>query len=371
MDRCLIVCAAMIMLNEGAEAQSITVAAAPTVSIGQVDGDPNYLLNRVSHVRKLSDGRIMVTMGPDIRFYDGTGRHLSNAGGRGRGPGEFQHIQDVVVLPGDTLLILHFRDKVWLAPDGKYLRQESMDLAPLAADGWMSEGAMLLPNGNLLASQYQREEAHAAGRELRRPVLRYSLFDLATKQLRPLITAGGLRQIVSPGGGGGVQTFSPHAQHAIGSSRIYVGDNDTTFVSVFTFEGRHIGNIEVARDAVPVTARDLDTARDAILERIGNDAERRTRFEQSWAAVPQPARYPYWGSAVADRLGHLWVSSYARPGPALVWAVYDPTGQRVGEVRLPATFRPLDIGTDYMLGVERDEFDVEYVRVYPISRRIR
>ena len=44
MARCFIVCAAMIMFNEAAEAQSIIVAAAPTVSIGQVDGDPNYLL---------------------------------------------------------------------------------------------------------------------------------------------------------------------------------------------------------------------------------------------------------------------------------------------------------------------------------------
>src|SRR5690606_37163799 len=145
-------------------------------------------------------------------------------------------------VPGDTLLILHFRDKVWLAPDGSYIRQAAMDLSTLAADGWMSDGSVLLPNGNVLATQYDREEANRTGGGLHRPVLRYSVFDPARQQLKPLITAGGLRQIVEPGRGDGVQMFSPHAQHAIATDRLYAGDDDTTYISVYSLDGRHLGN---------------------------------------------------------------------------------------------------------------------------------
>src|SRR5690606_35237348 len=305
MTRGAIAIAAFAALPLPAAAQTIIAAQQPSVSIGRVEGDENYLLSRVSHVKKLSDGRILVTMGPDIRFYDASGRHLANAGGRGRGPGEFQYIQDIVVLPGDTLLILHFRDKVWLAPDGQYVRQEAMDLTPLAVDGWMSEGATLLANGQLLASQYDRSEANTTSKELHRPKMRYSLFNPDTKRVTPLITAGGLRQIVAAGSGGGVQLFSPHAQHAVGSGRVYVGDNDTTYISAFSLDGRHLRDMRVASTAVPVTSSDLQSVREATLERIGNDDQRRSAFERSWAEVPKPVRYPYWGSAIVDLAGNL------------------------------------------------------------------
>jgi len=370
MTRALLI-TALILTPMTARAQQFSVSDRPTVSIGQVDGDPNYLLSRVSVARKLSDGRIMITMGPDIRFYDASGRHLSNAGGRGRGPGEFQYIQDLVVLPGDTLLILHFRDKVWLDPQGTYIRQEAMDLSPLAADGWVSEGATLLGNGNLLATQYRRSEGSAPSRELHRPTLRYVVFDPVRGLVTPLITAGGLRQIVEPGGGGGVQLFSPHAQHAVGRDVIYVGDNDTTFIGAYTVDGRHLRDIQVATQPTQVTSADLESARRAALDRIGDDDERRARYERSWAAVPKPARYPYWNTAIVDRTGLLWVSYYNSRDTPPRWTVFDSTGRRITEVELPARMRISEIGADYILGIEYDEFDVEYVRLYPLTRRPR
>ena len=196
-------------------AQTWSISSQPLVSIGEVEGAPEYLLNRVAHARRLSDGRILVTMGPDIRFYDRQGKYLSKAGGRG--PGEFQYIQDVLVLPGDTLLMLNFRDKVWLTSEGKYVRQERMTLEPLALDGWFSEGATLLPNGNLLATQYARETPGAApSKELHRPRLRYSILSLATGKIQPLVEAGGLRQMRVGERGSTVQPFTPRARYANG-----------------------------------------------------------------------------------------------------------------------------------------------------------
>ncbi len=363
-----------LLMSGNALAQTWVLSDRPIVSIGEVEGAPEYQLNRVAHARRLSDGRILVTMGPDMRFYDAQGKYISKAGGRGRGPGEFQFIQDLFVLGGDTLLALNFRDKVWLTSEGKYIRQEQMTLESLNKDGWFSEGAMLLPNGNLLAMQYPQEKPNDPRMtELHRLTLRYTLFDVPSGKTLPLIVSGGLRQITHPGGrGGGVQAFSPHARHAAGSDRVYVGDNDTTFVRAFALDGRPLNAIQVATRATRVSAADLKYYRDQAIARISDNQQRKAEFERSWDEVPKPGRYPYWGTVMVDKGGNLWISDpqLARPTP-LGWNVFRSDGRLLARVTMPERFIPKEIGLDYVLGVARDEFDVEYVKLYRLSARAR
>jgi hypothetical protein len=355
-----------------ASAQTWSLAPRPTLSIGSEDTGPEYLFNRVEQVRQLGNGRILVTMGPDIRYFDAAGKYVGKAGGRGQGPGEFQYIQDLITLPGDTLLVLNFRNKVWLTADGKYIRQELVKVDPLMEGGWFSEGAFLLPNGNLLAHQYAQEQPGSVPTGLHRPVLRFTILDLRANAITPLITAGGLRQITDGRGGGGVQAFSPHAQNAIGADRIYVGDNDTTFISAFTLDGKPQGTITVAEKAVPVTAQALDAYRKATLDAIGNNAQRRAQFERGSNEVPKPKRFPYWGTALVDKAGNLWVSApmtgYSSP---LEWSVFNRAGRRIASITMPAGFTPKDIGADYVLGVARDDNGVESVRKYSLAKRAR
>lgn len=366
--------ALLLSLPIALPAQTWTLSERPIVTIGQVEGAPEYQFNQIANLRRLSDGRILVTMGPDLRFYDAQGKYLNKAGGRGRGPGEFQYVQDLHVLRGDTLLALNFRHKVWLTPQGVFVRQEQMTMDGLNRDGWFSEGASLLPNGHLLAMQYEQEKPNDPRmQQLHRPVLRYSLFDPSANVVTPLIVSGGLRQITIPGGrGGGVQAFTPHAQHAIGSDRVFVGDNDTTFIRSFTLDGRPLHTIKVANGAVRVTDADLNAARQRTLARIGDNQQRRAEYERSWADVPKPTRFPYWGTAMVDKVGNLWISDYATPrsGPR-GWNVFSDEGRLLARVTMPDRFTPKEIGLDYILGVTRDEFDVEYVQLYRLSARAR
>ncbi|HYV99465.1 MAG TPA: hypothetical protein VE967_18550 [Gemmatimonadaceae bacterium] len=351
-------------------AQSWTLAANASVIIGSEDRGPEYQLSQVSLVRRLSDGRILVVMGPDMRYFDASGKYTAKAGGRGQGPGEFQYVSALYVLAGDTLLAQNSRAKVWLSRDGKFIRQEILTLDPLMKNGWFAEGAMLLPNGNLLSPQYQEERPGSIPTGLYRPVLRYTLLDVSKGTIIPLITSGGLRQITHPGGrGGGVQPFTPHAQQAIGADRLYVGDNDTTFVSVFTLDGKPLGTVTVADKAVPVTARDLDDYKKSTLESIGNNAERRARFEQSWNEVPKPARFPYWSTAMVDKTGNLWVSMRATPALPTEWRVFDRAGKRIATLTAPAHFSIREIGADYVLGVAVDDAGIESVRMYALVKR--
>jgi hypothetical protein len=343
-----------------------SLAPQPAVVIGSNDRAPEYQFNLISHVRRLSDGRILVTMGPDIRYYDAQGRYVAKAGGRGNGPGEFQYIQALHLLPGDTMLVLSFRNRVWLTADGRYIRHDVIALDGLNGNGWFSEGGVLLPDGNLLAPLYRQEPPSTARRtDLHRPDLRYAVYNIGTRGLTPLIDAGGIRQTAE-----GTQPFSPHAQHAIGTDRIYVGDNDTTFVHVFTLDGKPVTTFTVADKAIPVTARDLDDYHERAIEFAGNDPQRKARFEQQWNAVPKPKRFPYWGTMLVDREDNLWVSPpVGAVGVANEWIVFDRSGRRIARVRLPQLFTPHEIASDFVLGVQRDDLGVERIHLYALRRK--
>lgn len=68
-----------------------------------------------------------------------------------------------------------------------------------------------------------------------------------------------------------------------------------------------------------------------------------------------------------DRRGNLWVENYPAPGTSMnFWSVFDVEGFFLGRVTMPHEFSPLDIGPDYVLGLWRDEDDVEHVRMYEL-----
>ncbi|HEX7120895.1 MAG TPA: hypothetical protein VF178_00905 [Gemmatimonadaceae bacterium] len=51
------------------------------------------------------------------------------------------------------------------------------------------------------------------------------------------------------------------------------------------------------------------------------------------------------------------------------WWIYDPRGVLIATMRTPARLRITEIGRDYVLGVWRDESDVQTVRRYALLRQ--
>ena len=50
------------------------------------------------------------------------------------------------------------------------------------------------------------------------------------------------------------------------------------------------------------------------------------------------------------------------------WDVFSADGAWLGRVHTPGRFRVLEIGSDYMLGVRKDDLDVEHVQVLALTR---
>ncbi|MFQ5702893.1 MAG: hypothetical protein ACE5HT_02615 [Gemmatimonadales bacterium] len=63
------------------------------------------------------------------------------------------------------------------------------------------------------------------------------------------------------------------------------------------------------------------------------------------------------------------VQEYNLPDDSRVrWTVFDGHGMLLGTTQFPESFRALDIGEDYVLGVWKDDVDLEHVRLYDLKK---
>lgn len=81
---------------------------------------------------------------------------------------------------------------------------------------------------------------------------------------------------------------------------------------------------------------------------------------------------PIIGELRGDPTGRIWISRWGPAdspanGTAGPYRVFGPDGTWLGWVELPFRMRVLDIGSDRILGVQKDEFDIQAVVVLPLQ----
>jgi hypothetical protein len=94
------------------------------------------------------------------------------------------------------------------------------------------------------------------------------------------------------------------------------------------------------------------------------------RVRASWQDRPTPELLPAYGEIYADELGCLWVEEYrsrASHDPHR-FTIFDAEGRLAGSLVVPPSFEIVEIGEDYLLGTWWDDLDVEYLRVYGLTR---
>lgn len=90
---------------------------------------------------------------------------------------------------------------------------------------------------------------------------------------------------------------------------------------------------------------------------------------------------PFYSAALTDSEGHLWVRDYPDAdagaprtfgtypaGLMISWNVFDVGGTWLGTVAIPARLTVRQITSSKLVGVWRDDDDVESVRVYALSK---
>ncbi|HSG08136.1 MAG TPA: hypothetical protein VLA36_07255, partial [Longimicrobiales bacterium] len=119
---------------------------------------------------------------------------------------------------------------------------------------------------------------------------------------------------------------------------------------------------------LPVTAELRAAHEDEEVAEASTENEAR-QIRDLLAEMPFPDELPPYQLLMSDALGFLWVQEYVAPGQTVpVWTVLDPQGHAVARLQTPARTRLLEIGEDYLLGLSRDELDVETLTLWPLRR---
>lgn len=128
--------------------------------------------------------------------------------------------------------------------------------------------------------------------------------------------------------------------------------------------------VRLARPNATLTSAEIDAFLAAQAEDDAGDNVLREHRREA-AELDFPDTKPAYASSIrGDAHGNVWVPGYAPEGsdqPPL-WAVFNRDGRFLGELRLPGRFRALEIGDDYLLGIQRDDLDVEHLQRYAIVK---
>lgn len=352
------------------DAEALRLAAEPSLVIGSADGDETQQLFRVQGVHRFADGGIVVANAgsSELRLYDTAGGFVHAAGGEGGGPGEFTNIFWMSVAAGDSLFVYDLRAGRFSVFGGSVDFVRSF--APAAAGRPMLvQPVGLLNDGSVLVTQRSREagpppnglirDTVAFARLTREGVLRDTLVRLP----------GSERFVhVSPTT---VEVFIPAFAYrpvvAVDADGFYYVGDEGYEVARYGSDGRLTRLIRLATPARPVTPDEVDAAIQRSAENIQDPAARQ-RFTERQREIPVPERMPAAGRALVDPARRVWVMDFLGPrDSAATWRAFDAEGRYLGAVAMPRRLTVHQIGADYVLGVFRDESDVEQVRLYPLT----
>lgn len=355
------------------------VDANPIMRIGGANaGDTLYQLSQVRGAVRLSDGRVVVLEGVELRWYDRSGKHLYTTSRRGGGPGEFRSAQAILRLPGDTVLVVSGRPvkQVFFAPTGKLVREAPVDEPRYyRLRQWAECASLFLPDRSRLACVSLEGAAPAA-------------FDPGPGHLRTFYQVvrvpWSLDSVIPLGRDAGIEQFGLdlgrshtvfviHPFHALSYKaaggtpfRIAIALNPEYRIEIWRPDGVLERTIIRANAQHPPTAED----RAAVPRLLAPYAEMtRVPVDRLLAEVPAPKLLPAIAGLAFAPGGELLVTREGQlpsQRETLV-EVLDRKGEQIGTLHLPPRVRILEVGTDYLLGLRFDADDVPSVELYRLQ----
>lgn len=359
----------------------IRVADRPMLQIGAEDRGPNYQFNDIAAATRLRDGSIAVADrgSGEIRIFDGSGRFVRKVGRRGEGPGESRRLSHIRAMGDDSLLAwdaLGGRFTIF-TPAGRVARTFTARADPerVAAFGLVRE---LLGDGSFFGYRLGRHPPPPV-KAVVRDTLLVALYTGEGKYVSAVGRFLGLQTLQHTGGtmpgptGVIVEAFSvagvPFPRETLlraGSDWLYAGDGETTYEILGYNRGGSLKRvIRVRQDPQRVTPEVIARHR---AEPRGRDTPARPNPRPNIDVALYPKTMPAYAAFRVDAAQRLWVKDYPAPGEKEPrWNVFDPGGKLLGSVPTPPGVDVLEIGTTHLLGVWRDELDVEHVRLYALS----
>ena len=373
------------------EGEGWRVSAEPVLEIGDttLTGEGRYVANAA----RLSDGGIVVVTDVGGRRFGPDGIFLGQFATRGDGPGEFQWIEHLVVLPGDTIVVGTWRKQAWFASSGSLEREALTDVEKFRGLGrWGECETHLLPDLSMISCQQDSTVPFtetnrpsrlvspgmsSPGPGLLRQLRRQHRIPVSMDTTFPLgLSIGIEQQMIDLGGEMQTSVIHPfHARSALATGgtpmRIVNATNPHWELEVRSATGELLQIIRRDGGRRAPTAAERAAADSALRRPDGYVSERDPVLrERVLAAVITPDSVPGHSTVHVTPRGEILsrhFSLWESPASSL-FDVFDVEGRWLGTLRLPPRFRLIEVGEDYLLGLQFDDDDVATLQVFGLER---
>ena len=352
------------------DASAWELSPEPLLQIGRTEGDSLYLFYGIVGVHRLSTGRIAVANAGtnEIRFYDANGQFVNTVGGRGDGPSEYRAMGRLDVV-ADSLFVSDYgtlRVSV-LAPDGAFVRSVNLSAIGLVLPrtlGIFADRSMLV-----WADAAEDLEFVAGVNYTNTWYYRVEPTGTSVDSMGQFFSD---EHYVEPRDGGGYSSigmpFGRRAVTVVAGNTFYYADGSNVSITEYSQRGVPLRIVRYPAASAPVTSADLSRVLEPYLSRFDENVQRRLR--NTYRAMPMPSTMPAVSSLLVGSEGDLWVGQYQSgfDFSPRCWWIFAAEGQLLGSKCVPEGFTPHQIGADFVLGVWRDEDDVEHVRSYGLVK---
>lgn len=344
----------------------------PVLSVGERRGE---LFTQISGAIRLSDGRFVVADNRELRIsvYDANGRQAARFGRAGDGPGEFRSIDGIWSAKGNVVGVWDAGSRriTQFRPDGSVVRIDRVraGTGEASVPGSLDAFIGAARDGRIVLTWIA--VGTAAEDRLVPDRMTFGLFEPNGQFVRIIGSGLGMQRLHSRTSRGPF-VFSPFPWYGIlRDTLVYTNglDGAVSFYDLNT-PGRN-RRLSVRGPVLSLDAawRNVDRAMQeesaAVLTDLANSTSR------SIGNVPQFARM------LVDDAGRLWLKEYQPEHDAMPfrkgrfvsggqWRIVRTNGTPVARLSMPEHVAPIAVYGDQLLGVARDEFDVETFVVYRI-----
>jgi hypothetical protein len=337
----------------------------PEWIIGELEGDPEYLLSRVVGAMTLPGAEVVIGDGDlnELRFYNQHGKWTRTLGGTGEGPGEFEYLRGLGRCHPDGFVAfdMHWQRNAYLM-DGTFVDKTVMKLP----SGVTPYNLACDEDGNFLILGWGR--AVGSG-----PIIGF--FQTHDRLLLAsddgvVKTDFGERLVserIGTEGGSRPHPAGRATRFVLEDDQAFVGSGEEFQVEVWDLSGTLRTLLRGPNLRLEVT----DSVKEEFLRgRLAQASEsQHAALRSSLADWEWPDRLPAFTDLKVGPMGIVWAKRYSpNPDAPETWSLIDPEKAYLGDLELGPRRSLLDVGLDHVLVLSRDALDVERVERVPLDR---
>lgn len=321
-----------------------------------------WTLFRIEDLDRMEDGRLVVLNrgSQELLVFGRDGEFLQSIGRRGEGPGEFMDPVELDFVGADSIVVWDWGlgRLALFGPDGLHAR--SVMLQPPVANptgrvGVLGREGIVLgshdfrPPGTQLTPQFME-------------VLRYD-WDGRLVDKPATLPYGEMGSVDRESSMVGRPLFQSRGVFSTHGDLLYTADGSSPEVRVHR-AGRLESIVRWEPGDLSVRQEDVEAYRTAYLEDLEGAGAWAPILRKRLDAFPPKDTFPAVMEIQIDDQGRMWVRTFARPRATdTVWLGFAETGAFVCSLSVPRAITVFRFDSAAVVGVHRDEMDVESVVV--------